>query len=362
MRQITLSAEAVGLRLARGIYTAEGKPLVREGVVLTPGLVDSLARLGYQRVIVEDGLLDDVTVDDAICEETRVRATGAVVRAFEKLSAGEETDDLVEAVDRIIEDLWVHPDLVFTLSAVRSYHDYTFVHSVDVAVASIVMGMASGYERETLRELGTGALLHDVGKVKVPRDILDKPSSLTKDEFEQMKPHTVLGYEIISQRLDFSYMAAHAALEHHERLDGSGYPRGLRGEKILEIGRITAVADVFCAMTSDRVYRRRVLPQEAIGYLMSGTALFDQRFVRRLALRMAAFPNGTFVRLSTGELAVVVRQDGRSSERPVVRLLADARNQPVPHAEVALVDAPEVQVAAVVDELPDRILRRLAPG
>jgi hypothetical protein len=128
----------------------------------------------------------------------------------------------------------------------------------------------------------------------------------------------------------------------------------------LEIGRIVAVADVFCAMTSDRVYRRKVLPREAVGYLRAAADKFDQRFVRRLALRVAAFPNGTFLRLTTGELAVVVRQDPRNSERPVVRLLADAGNRPVEQVEVALAEAPELGVALVVDDMPEEVRRALS--
>lgn len=203
-------------------------------------------------------------------------------------------------------------------------------------------------------------MLHDVGKIKVPKETLDKPGSLTSDEFERVKLCTTQGYHIISRSGEFSYLAAHAALEHHERLDGSGYPRRLRGDKILEIGRIVAVADVFCAMTSDRPYRPKVLPRQAIRYLMAARGKFDQRFVRRLALRVAAFPNGTFLRLSTGELAVVVRQDRRDSERPVVRLLADARNRPVEPRELALADAPGVEVALVLDSIPEQARQALA--
>lgn len=230
---------------------------------------------------------------------------------------------------------------------------------VDVAVVSVLIGLASGYDRAGLRDLGAGALLHDVGKVKIPTEVLDKPGSLTPHEFERVKLHTTQGYQIISQSNEFSYIAAHAALEHLERLDGSGYPRRLRGDKILEIGRIVAVADVFCAMTSDRPYRRRVLPREAIRHLMTASTKFDQRFVRRLALRVAAFPNGTFLRLSTGELAVVVRQDGRDKERPVVRILADAGNRPVEQHEVPLAEVPEVKVAAVVDRVPEAVRQAL---
>ena len=119
------------------------------------------------------------------------------------------------------------------------------------------------------------------------------------------------------------------------------------------------MADVFCAMTSERVYRRKVLPREAVEYLRGAADKFDQRFVRQLSLRAAAFPNGTFVRLNSGEVAVVVRQDPRNSERPVVRLLADAGNRPVEQVEVALAEAPELDVALALDGIPEEVRRAL---
>lgn len=204
------------------------------------------------------------------------------------------------------------------------------------------------------------------GMVKVPVEILRAPRSLTSEEFERVKLRTTLGYRIMTENKEFSYLAAHVALEHHERLDGSGYPRGLRGDKILDIGRIVAVADVFCAMTEDRPHRKRFHPHEAIRYLRASAGRFDQRFVRRLALGMASYPNGTFVPLSTGDFGVVVRQDKRDAERPVIRILADGRNTPVEPFEIALADMPKIQVTLVADAVPEDLQRvleiRRSPG
>lgn len=361
VRQVMLGEGVVGATLAKSIYAPDGRLLVNAGVVLTPSLVEALRARGYGWVVVQDGLLDDVIIDDALCEETRAMAASAVAGMFERTVPGKKGrgERIIAAVERMLDELWSQPEVVFSISAIRCHEGYLFWHSVDVATVSLLVAMASGYDRVKMRELGVGALLHDIGMVKVPVEILRAPRSLTNQEFERVKLHTTLGYRIITENKEFSYIAAHAALEHHERLDGSGYPRGLRGDKILDIGRIVGVADVFCAMTEDRPHRKRVHPHEAIRYLRASAARFDQRFVRRLALRMASYPNGTFVRLSTGDFGVVVRQDKRDGERPVVRLLADGRNRPVEPVEIALADMPEVQVSLVADTVPEELERVL---
>jgi hypothetical protein len=153
--------------------------------------------------------------------------------------------------------------------------------------------------------------------------------------------------------------SAHVALQHHERLDGSGYPRGLRGEEILPFARIAAVADVYDAMTADRPFRAAVPPHEAMGVVLAaaGTKL-DAWYVRRLASRLAVYPQGTIVRLSSGELAVVVRQ-GNRSDLPVVRVVADPALQPVQPQEHDLGADPRGRtVASVLPEWPTPFLER----
>lgn len=368
VRQVILGEGVVGATLAKSIYAADGRFLVNAGVVLTPSLVEALRARGYGWVVVQDGLLDDVIIDDALCEETRAMAASAVAGMFERTVPGKKGcgERVIAAVERMLDELWSQPEVVFSISAIRCYEGYLFWHSVDVATVSLLVAMASGYDRVKMRELGVGALLHDIGMVKVPVEILRAPRWLTSQEFERVKLHTTLGFRIITENKEFSYIAAHAALEHHERLDGSGYPRGLRGDKILDIGKLVAVADVFCAMTEDRPHRKTFHPHEAIRYLRASTGRFDQRFVRRLALRMASYPNGTFMRLSTGDFGVVVRQDKRDAERPVIRILADGRNRPVEPVEIALADMSEVQVSLVADTVPEDLQRvleiRRSPG
>jgi HD-GYP domain-containing protein (c-di-GMP phosphodiesterase class II) len=142
--------------------------------------------------------------------------------------------------------------------------------------------------------LGVGALLHDIGKLKIPEEILKKPSQLTVEEFEEIKKHTTYGYEILKNFENISMESAFIALGHHERFDGSGYPLQLRGENIYQFARIVAVADVYDALTSDRVYRKKLKPHESVEYITSlGTDHFDKEIVDNFIKHIAVYQLGT---------------------------------------------------------------------
>ncbi|MBC7340598.1 MAG: hypothetical protein H5U04_12250 [Firmicutes bacterium] len=165
MRQVMLGEGVVGATLAKSVYAPDGRLLVNAGVVLTPSLVEALRERGYGWVVVQDGLLDDVIIDNALCEETRAMAASAVATMFERTVPGKKgrAERIVAAVERMLDELWSQSEVVFSISAIRCHEGYLFWHSVDVATVSLLVAMASGYDREKMRELGVGALLHDIG-------------------------------------------------------------------------------------------------------------------------------------------------------------------------------------------------------
>lgn len=360
MRQVMLSEGAVGLAVGRSICAADGTLLAQAGVVLTESLVEALRARGFGRVIVQDATFGDVVLEDAIGEDTRALASSAVWSAVSRVCSGglPDVESLVAAVDRIIEDVTAKAGAVLSLFKVTSLQESVVGHCVDVAVVSISLAASCGYGGAGLREVGLGALLHDIGKARVPQEALNAPRPLTPEEFERVKLHTVLGHRVLSR----CGKAARVALEHHEMLDGRGYPRGLRGHRIGEASRLVAVADVFCAMTEDRPYRKSMPPHVVIAHLERATDKFDRRFVSLLAARWASYPEGTLLRLSTGEVGVVVRQDGRDSRRPVVRVLVDAKGRPVEQRELALADRDGVRVEEVLEDVPVTVRSMVEPG
>jgi len=229
-----------------------------------------------------------------------------------------------EIVYKIIEELLSNEDILLSLSEIRSVDDYTFEHSVHVCILSLITGIDLGFDMVRLRDLGVGALLHDIGKLKVPQEILKKPSQLTVEEFEEIKKHTIYGYEILKDNKQINIASAYIAFGHHERFDGSGYPLQLKGENIHLCARIVAIADVFDALSSNRVYRRKLHINEVVEYITSLSAQhFDKHIVESFVKHVIVYGVGTGVILNTLEKGIVVRLNKALPTRPVIRVIFD---------------------------------------
>lgn len=175
-----------------------------------------------------------------------------------------------------------------------------------------------------LLDLGTGAMLHDIGKLWVPESVLNKTDKLTKPEWEIMKSHATWGHQALSRQHELSYLVAHCAYQHHERIDGSGYPRGLKGDQVHIFGKIIAVADVYDAMVMHRSYRAGMVPAQVMEYLFSQAGIaFDLDLVSIFSKRVALYPLGTSVTLSDGRSGIVVSIYDQIPLRPVVRIVQD---------------------------------------
>jgi HD-GYP domain-containing protein (c-di-GMP phosphodiesterase class II) len=219
-------------------------------------------------------------------------------------------------VNQMIENAPVSVDMI----DLRNFDDYTYRHSVNVAVLSTVIGMHLGYTKEYLNELCTAALLHDIGKQMLYPEILNKPGFLTDDEYEHIKEHPQMAYDILKERMDISAKVRISVLSHHENEDGSGYPRGLKGDEIFAFAKIIHVADVFDALTSKRPYKQPYAKSEAVEYLMGNCGrLFDTKVVEAFINSISVYPKGMEVLLSDGRRGIV-SANRNNSLRPVVRL------------------------------------------
>lgn len=183
-----------------------------------------------------------------------------------------------------------------------------------------------------MESLGVGALLHDIGKILIPSHILNKPTQLSDEEFELVKAHTEYGFDILRRQDQFPSVVAHCAYQHHERIDGSGYPRQLKGNEIHQFGKIIGIADVFDAMTSNRVYRDAMLPHDAMEVLYGGAAIkFDKNMVEQFKKTIALYPNGITVSLSDGRKGIVIRQHPHLFHRPVIRIVEEDGQEVAPY-------------------------------
>ncbi|AEG14466.1 metal dependent phosphohydrolase [Desulfofundulus kuznetsovii DSM 6115] len=311
-----------GMKLARPVYGKNGELLLKKGVVLTAGYVMSLRRCGILAVDV-DGLTDLSEEHRNLLEDEVRSDVMNVVRGWSQGEKRKGFERVVETVERIVDEILSGKEVIGNLTEICSADMYTYAHSVDVCVLSLTVGVKLGYSRKDLLLLGMGSLLHDLGKSRVPPEILNKPGKLTPGEFREIKKHPVYGYKIILESQDrIDSRSAAVILNHHERYDGTGYPRGLKGEEIDEMSAICAVADVYNAITTDRVYRKAYPPHEAYEMVMaSGNLMFSARVVEAFLKCVLPYPPGSVVRLSNDLIGVVSRVKQGFPFRPVVRIV-----------------------------------------
>lgn len=322
-----------GMVLAAPLHGPDGQVLLNAGVELRASYIHRLRQLGFTGAYVRDGVADDVVPETPVGEQTRRLAMASVRRVFQELDeqgSVSRLEDVRQALNQMLDELLAQPGVMFGLGQIRSTDDYTFAHSVDVAVLALMAGIALGYSRSRLFDLGMGALLHDIGKTRINRSVLTTPGQLSAGEMAEMRLHTLYGFEMLRGRSDVSAVSAHVAYQHHERSDGSGYPRGLKEPEIHPLAQVVAVVDVFDAMVSDRPYRRGLPVHQVAGFLRREAGrLFNPTVVESFLSRVPLFPTGTVVRLNTGETAIVVAQNRAHRGRPVVRIVAAADGRPL---------------------------------
>ena len=231
----------------------------------------------------------------------------------------------LQTVEGLAEAVTQNRTALVALTAMRNYDNYTFTHMVNVSILTMGQARALGIEGRLLREFGLSALMHDIGKVRTPKDILNKPDKLTDDEFVIMRRHTVDGAEILRRTPEMPILAPVVAFEHHLRLDGTGYPFGVRRESLNVGTMLCSISDIYDAMRSQRAYQQAFPTERILAVLKrnDGTQ-FDQNLVRRFVQLLGIYPPGNLVRLSTGEVAVVARVHAPDPYRPRVRVLFNA--------------------------------------
>jgi len=361
VRVVRLGPDAIGERLAVDLCDAAGRLMLSAGTELTERLVLRLSTRGYLSLGVIDPLAPDVVALQAIGEETRREVMAALADCLR--SAGETGRvvlgrDLWGVLEDIREGIQQSGAVAVHLSGLRSLGEYTLAHSANVCVYTMILGAVIGLDSVDLRYLGLGALLHDIGKIHY-MTLVEKSGPLTDEEFALMQRHTTDGFELLRRQQDIDLRCAHMAFQHHERLDGSGYPRGLAGAAIHPFAQAVAIADVYDTMTADRAYGCAQPPHVALGELqsMADAGLLDRHLVRQFVGRLAAYPEGTVVQLGTGELAVVVAQTNRGPRAPRVRVVADAALHLLGGADERDVapGLPGSEIAAVLNDYPPHV-------
>ena len=330
MRYVPTMHLRPGYKLATDLIFSKGHVLLRKGKTLTPALIRKILFLGYQGLYIEDELSDGLEITDVISNDLKVRTRNELQMLFYNVE-NNITSNVKKHISNvrllakdIVDEILSNHHAIINIIDLRNFDDYTYCHSLNVTVLSVVLATALELDRGTVYELAIGALIHDTGKMFIEKKILNKPDKLTPKEFEEIKKHSMLGYQYLCSDPNIPENSRLAILHHHEQYNGNGYPNGFSGEKIHLFGRIISVADVYDALTSDRPYRKAMLPSDAIEYIMGGyNTMFDPAVVKMLTKKVAPYPVGTCIRLSTGETAIVVKNYESTSMRPMVKLIVD---------------------------------------
>lgn len=249
-----------------------------------------------------------------------------------------EVAKISPVVETITDSIFRNKDAFTSLSRIKQKDEYTFQHSVSVCALLIAFCRAMEYEKDVIMEAGMGGLLHDIGKMKIPDYILNKPGALAHAEFEIMKSHAAIGRDMLRQTPSMSETAVVIAGQHHERYDGTGYPDKIKREEISQLGQMASIVDVYDALTSNRIYHKSMEPTAALKKLFEwGKFHFNAELVEHFICLIGIYPVGSLVRLESGLLGIVVNPGSENLLRPTVRTVFDIkREQPITPKDIDL--------------------------
>ncbi|ERI89426.1 HD domain protein [Clostridiales bacterium oral taxon 876 str. F0540] len=343
MRLVPIECVRDGSYLAKTIYDNDGRVLLREGVKLNDVFIRRIKLIKVFSVYINDEYSDNI-IEDVIKPELRQKAIKTIKDTFvsfekytlyksgKSLSAGKESDFIKERqkyfqsigdiADNILDEILSQKNVLINVVDIKNMDSYTYQHSVNVAVLSLIIGLQLQLNKYELYSLCMGALMHDIGKVFIPKEIILKYDKLTEKEFNIVMEHPQKGYDYLKGSSDISATSRIIALQHHERINGQGYPEGRKGSEINKLAKIVAIADVYDALTSDRPHRRALSPNEALEFIMaSGDTLFDYDMVLAFSKAVVPYPEGTLIVLTNGDIAVVEKNRPNFPLRPLIRIV-----------------------------------------
>ncbi|MDR4509978.1 MAG: HD-GYP domain-containing protein [Candidatus Brocadiaceae bacterium] len=364
-----------GMKLGKIIYGENYEVLLKPGIELTRGYIDRLQRMGFICIYIEDGETADVELKDPISERIRVMATKDILKTYKVTKASisnieaDTTESVIKAINttkikksfqespefqQLCKDIGsflneiMEQDVLSGLNSIKTVDNYTYEHSVDTAIISLIIAKRLSLEKRKLEQIAIGQFLHDIGKIFIDEKILNKPGKLTPEEYTLIKGHPSFGYELVRDIPTIGPVAAHIPFQHHERQDGYGYPRGLTGTNKLDTGKIvykekdklimaaeiSALADFYDACLSDRPYRPGMLPDLVYDLIRAGAGTqFNKELVDLFMTVIPKYPAGTPIKIRAGTYqgytGVVLSINPSHLSKPNIKLLADKKNNKI---------------------------------
>ncbi|MBM4056006.1 MAG: HD domain-containing protein [Planctomycetes bacterium] len=371
-----------GMVLGKPIYGENYEILLKKGVELTQGYIERLKARGYACIYIEDKDTEDIVINDPISDKIRLMATKDILKTYKVTQASisdieadtsesvmrsintpkvkrtfqesQAFKQLVTDIDSFLDEI-MGQDILSGLNSIKTVDNYTFEHSIDAAIISLIIAKKLYLDKKKLKQIAIGEFLHDIGKIFIDINLLNKPGKLTPEEFDKIKQHTSFGYELLKDIDAIGYVSAHIPYQHHERQDGKGYPRGLLGNNKIDKGEITyvehdkmimgaeiaAVADFYDACISDRPYRKGMTPDVVYDLIRNGAGTqFNKELVNCFLSVMPKYPVGSEVKVTQGMYkdftGVVAFIDVSHMTRPRVKLLNDDKKNKIKPIEIDL--------------------------
>jgi len=325
MRRVGLDFLQGNELLARAIFDKEGRVLLREGIVLKITFIKKLQGLGITQVYIYDEISQEIEINDVVSEETRQGCKKAIATTMQQFIRSEDVSlqGITTSAQKVIDDILTQKEVMVNLVDIRSKEDVLFSHSVNVCILAVMTGVNMGYNMANLKELAMGALLHDIGMVEIMKETIRGTGKLEVDK-ERYKEHPKRGYDILNKQAISSFTKV-IALNHHEQCDGAGFPLGLKFTEIHEMVRIVSICSAFDDIMYDTKYLYDVPAYHAIEFLEASTNIFDANIVQKFVANVCMYSSGSRVKLSNGEMGIVVKQNKGFSSRPVVRFLGNEK-------------------------------------
>lgn len=365
MRLIHIKDVEEGTLLAKAVHDSKLAMLVPAGAKCTQSILNKLAQLDIRHLYIEDEISEGIVLEPMISDEIKLHAVSLMKRIYEAQSkegdSKEEAmresmiSELKNLVDDVISEIYNKSNQRYYSTELLGAEIYHYDHAVEVMILSLLIGKKIGLDRERLLKLGMGAILADIGKSKVPAEILNKKGKLTEDEFEEVKRHVTYSYNILKNLVGLSSLSRQIVLLHHEKLDGSGYPNGLKGDDIPLLVRIATVCDIFSAIVADRTYNQRISVDTALEILRSASPVkLDVDVVQALFQVVDIYPPGTIVALSDERHGIVLENNPSSPTRPKLRIIEKV-NQETVYKEVDMMSDLTLFIKKVLPKLPDTL-------
>lgn len=358
MRRVSVRKAHSGMVLARAIHDGKGFLIMDEGTVLDARRLPALSQLEVDEILVQDERVDDIIVVPVVSEDVEARAIRLLHRLIDDnrgKAIGNVQLDLI-AVDRVAKDMVQGFYSVFMgeidVAGSTSLANYDYIHPVKSTALSLLIAKEAGFSRADLGSLGMASLLQNVGYLSVPWEILSQLDTSVEETSEQFRKHPEHGCQIVRQSWDVDLRISEAVMQHHERWDGSGYPRGLKGKEICSFARIMAIASTYHALVSRRPHQGPYSPADAAEYIAAYSGeLFDPDLAQIFYRSVPFYPRGKMVKLSDGSIGIVADANVSYIGRPLVRVCYDWNNQKVAIPYDMDLSRPEHQNKMIVETL-----------